>query len=105
MTTQLRIFTIKPGSMDTFIQAWLAGVYRLRLEHGFRIDGAWRLDDEERFCWLLSYDGPETFEDKDAAYYASSERVTLHPDPRQYIERVEAYMLTSVLPADHNTRD
>ena len=101
MATQLRIFTIRAGTMDVFSQAWLSGVYRLRLKHGFRIDGAWRVDDEDRFCWLLSYDGPETFEEKDQAYYASSERVTLDPDPRQYIERVEAYMLTSVLPVGH----
>ena len=54
---------------------------------------------EDRCCRLLSYDGPEPVEEKDQASYASSERGALDPDPRHYIERVEAYMLTSVLPA------
>jgi hypothetical protein len=37
MTTQLRIFTINKGRMDGFVQAWKAGVYPLRLKHGYRI--------------------------------------------------------------------
>ena len=100
MTTQIRIFTITAGTMEAFLDAWLAGVYPLRIEYGFRIDGLWTVPAEQRFIWLLSYDGPETFEEKDAAYYASTARVTLDPDPRQYIEQIEAYLLTPVLPAD-----
>jgi hypothetical protein len=98
MATQLRIFTITPGKMDAFIDAWLAGVYPLRLQHGFRIDGTWCVEDQDRFVWLLSYDGPETFEEKDAAYYASTERAVLEPNPSQYVEQVETFMLTPVYP-------
>ncbi len=97
VTTQIRIFSITSGALDTLHAAWRAGVYPLRLQHSFRIDGAWTVPEEHRFIWLLSYDGPEPFEEQDAASYASTARVTLDPDPRQYIEHVEAYFLTPAL--------
>lgn len=100
MTTQIRIFTITPGTLDAFLDAWLTGVYPLRIAHGFRIDGAWTAPNENRFVWMLSYDGPEAFEEKDAAYYASTARVALDPDPRQYIEQVEVFFITPALPME-----
>ena len=98
MTTQVRIFTIREGQMEPFLQAWLAGVYPLRLTHGFQIDGAWVIPERNQFMWVLRYDGPEPWDVKDRAYYASAERTTMDPDPVQYIERVEKYFITSVLP-------
>ena len=98
MTTQLRMFRISERQMDAFVAAWLAGVYPLRLRYGFRTEGAWRIDATHQFLWLLSYSGPETFEEQDQAYYASTERTRLDPDPAQYIERVEVHFVTSVLP-------
>jgi hypothetical protein len=98
MTTQMRIVTVKPGQLETFTQLWLATVYPLRLKYDFRIDGAWSVPTESRFVWLLTYIGPESFEERDAAYYASADRAALDPDPGQYIEHVEAFIVTSVLP-------
>ena len=98
MTTQLRMFRITEGQMEAFVTAWLAGVYPLRRHYGFRTDGAWRIDDTNQFLWLLSYDGPQTFEEQDAAYYASTARTSLDPDPAQYIEHVEVHFVTPVLP-------
>jgi hypothetical protein len=89
MATQVRIFSIRAGQMDNFLQAWVAGVYPLRLAHGFSIDGAWVIPERNQFIWILRYDGPEDWEIKDRAYYASTERISLEPDPVQYIERVE----------------
>jgi hypothetical protein len=97
MVTQLRIFTINKGRLDDFVQAWSAGVYPLRLKHGYRIDGAWVIRERNEFVWLLSYDGGD-FEAKEAAYYASSERAAIHPDPAQYIARAEKFFMTPVLP-------
>jgi hypothetical protein len=72
----------------------------LRLKHGFRIEGAWVVPDRDQFIWILSYDGPEDWTTKDAAYYTSPERVTMDPDPRQYIEQAEEYFVTSALPLE-----
>ena len=97
MVSQLRIFTINRGRMDEFIEAWLEGVYPLRRAHGFTIENAWVTEDRNQFLWILSYDGPEEWESKDTAYYASEERNVLDPDPRQYIARSERRFITPVV--------
>ena len=97
MVTQLRIYTIKRGQLDAFVDAWKAGVYPLRLQHGYGIPAAWVNRERTEFIWLLTYDGPEPFADKERAYYASAERAAVDPDPRQYIAQTNQYFLTPVL--------
>lgn len=96
---QLRVFTINRGKMEEFRAAWLAGVHPLRLKHGFTIPASWSVADTNQFMWLLCYRGPETFESKDAAYYASAERQVLKPDPREFIARAEQWFIAPTPPA------
>jgi hypothetical protein len=98
MVTQLRIYTINRGRMDDFVRAWRDGIYPLRLRHGFRIFGAWVVPENNQFIWVLSYAGPERWEDKERAYYESPERSLLDPDPTHYVARMEHYFLTPALP-------
>jgi len=95
-TSQLRVFTINRGQMDRFLDAWRRGVPPLRAKHGFRIDGAWVVPERNEFLWVLSYDGPEGFQAKDSAYYASAERGAVDPDPVQFIARSERWFVTPV---------
>lgn len=97
-TCQLRVFTIHPGKMEDFRQAWLAGVHPLRLKHGFTIPAAWSVADTNQFMWLLCYRGPESFESKDDAYYASTERQALTHDPRAFIARAEKWFVAPTMP-------
>jgi hypothetical protein len=97
VVSQLRIYTIREGKMDEWIKGWREGVYPLRLKQGFRIDGAWVLEGQNKFVWILTYDGPEEWQSKDAAYYASPERAALNPDPAQHIVHNETHFITSVL--------
>ena len=98
MATQLRVFTIKPGKMKEWNAGWTRGVAPLRLKWGFSIPGAWVLEEANQFFWLLRYDGPEGFEARDAAYYASEDRKSLDPDPAQYIAKQETRFVTAVWP-------
>ena len=82
--------------MDAFVDAWLKGVYPLRTKSGFKIEKAWVVKEKNKFIWVLSYDGPEGFEAKDSAYYASEKRKILDPDPAQYIADVEKYFIEAV---------
>ena len=99
MPTQLRRYTINRGRLDDFAAAWRAGVYPLRQELGFRIEGAWTIGEHNEFVWILSYDGPLDWKDAEAAYYGSPQRAALDPDPAQWIARAEHWFLTSVLPS------
>ena len=96
--TQIRIFTINKGKMNEFVNAWQNGVYPLRIKNGFKIEKAWVVREKNKFIWILSYEGPEGFEAKDSAYYASQARTTLNPNPADYIADVENYFIDSALP-------
>lgn len=94
---QLRLYTIDKGRLDDFAKAWRAGVYPLRLRMGYQIPFAATIPTTNQFIWLLRHDGPESWEQKEAAYYASAERKQLSPDPAQWIARPEQLMVTPVV--------
>ena len=98
MTSQLRMYVAKEGHLDAFIDEWRAGVVPLRRKFGFRVDGAWTVPAENEFIWIISYDGPEGFEARDAAYYASPERRALAPDPGRHLAHIDTRLMTSVSP-------
>jgi hypothetical protein len=81
---ELRVYRIEAGHLDDFVSAWRGGVEPLRRRFGFT-SRAWMLPRQSLFVWLVAYDGKGTFEAADAAYYASPERASLDPDPRQWI--------------------
>ena len=85
--------------MDTFVDAWVRGVYPLRRKFGFTFAGAWRVEGADEFVWIIGYDGPEGFAAADKSYYASDERKLISPDPAQYIEATLNVTIASVLPA------
>jgi len=112
-TSQLRMYTINKGKMDEFVTGWAESIVPLRLKYGFRVDGAWVVQEQNRFVWILSYDGPDDWEARNRAYYESPERKALDPDPAQHIAHMETYLITPVLrkvpagksePASHDER-
>ncbi len=98
MPSQLRIYTINRGKMDEFVKAWLAGVYPLRLRLGYTIPSAWVIKERNEFVWVLSYEGPQDWQAREAAYYGSPERAALNPDPAQFIAQAEQWFISPVLP-------
>jgi hypothetical protein len=97
-TWQLRIYTINRGRLDDFVNAWLQGVYPVRLEHGFKIPAAWVIRERNQFVWVIGYDGPESWEDAQAGYYGSAARTGLDVDPLQFIAHGDSYFITPVSP-------
>jgi NIPSNAP len=86
MATQLRNYRIADGELSSFVEEWRARIAPLRRQTGFSIDGAWTVDGESRFVWLLSFPGDwSAFEAADRAYYDSPERNALDPDPARLI--------------------
>jgi NIPSNAP len=81
----LRIYTIKPGEMDEWVEEWRTHVLPLRRTLGFTVLGAWVSDDDDTFTWLLGYEGPGGIEAANTAYYESPERAALDPDPARHI--------------------
>ena len=96
--SQLRMYRIAQGRLGEFVQLWLSSVVPLRRKVGFTIDGAWIVRGEDRFVWVVSYEGEETFEAKNAEYYDSPERKALDPNPAELIEESQELIISSVLP-------
>ena len=84
-TTQLRDYRIKPGELDRFADLWRTSVRPLRQQKGFTVEGAWKIPSEERFVWIVSYDGPAGWDEANRAYYESPERKAMDPDPTSFI--------------------
>ncbi len=99
MAAQIWIFTINRGKLDEFVQAWRQGIYPLRCKYGFKTEGAWSVERENQFVWVLSCEGSDQdFLVKDAEYYESAERTAFDPDPLQYIARTERWFVESAMP-------
>src|SRR6266511_19225 len=94
--SQLRMYRIAEGRLAEFVQQWLAGVVPLRRKMGFTVDGAWTVRGEDRFVWIVSYEGEESFETKNEEYSASSERKALDPNPADLIEESMELIISPV---------
>jgi hypothetical protein len=92
--SMLRTYRIAEGELEGFTREWREHVVPLREAHGFRVDGAWTVPDENGFVWVISHDGD--FQAADRAYFASDERTALDPDPARLIESTETRMMRPV---------
>ncbi|MEE1774400.1 NIPSNAP family protein [Streptomyces sp. JV185] len=84
-TTQLRTYTVHEGLLDEWVRRWRADIVPLRLELGFEISGAWVDRERNQFVWMISYDGPETFAERNALYWSSPARKAMNLDPDDYL--------------------
>ena len=96
MLVQLRVYTINRGVMDEWVEEWHAHIKPLRLKLGFEILGAWTVTETNQFLWVLSYDGPESWDSLDQAYHQSKERRAMEPDPARHIARMEHFFMNPV---------
>jgi hypothetical protein len=67
------------------VTKWRDLVVPLRREFGFEIQGAWVDHERSQHTWVISYDGEESFEERNAAYWASPQRKEMGLDPTQYL--------------------
>lgn len=82
--------------MEAWVAEWQRLIAPLRRKNGFEVLGAWTVDDENQFVWILRYDGRKTWEEADTAYYASPERTAMQPDPARHIEKAEQWMMRAI---------
>jgi hypothetical protein len=87
------MYTIKPGEMAAWQEEWGRLIAPLRRRTGFEIVGAWTIEPDQ-FVWILRYTGSKTWEQADAAYYASPERTAMQPDPARHIAKSEQWLMS-----------
>jgi len=90
---QLRIYTMKPGRLDDWVDLFRRGTSPLRAEHGFELE-AWTSPATNQFVWLVSREGSdEEFEAADRAYYDLPEHRPIHEEALLYLEKGESWLL------------
>ena len=87
------MYRIHAGRLEEFVNGWRNGVRPLRERMGFRVEGAWTIPAEDRFVWIVAYDGPDDWDERNRAYYESPERRALDPNPADLIEEQQTWML------------
>lgn len=95
-TTQLRIYHVRDGLLDEWVEKWRTLVVPLRLKFGFEIEGAWLDRERNQFVWLISYEGTESFADRNSRYWASAERAAMRLDPKDYLVSTETREVEAV---------
>jgi hypothetical protein len=95
-TVQLRRYRVADGRMRDWLEEWGGRVRPLREAHGFKVLGAWAVEETDEFVWVIAYDGPGTFEEADAAYYASPERAALDPDPARHLVETQTDFVSEI---------
>ena len=96
MTTQIRVYRIRPGALEEFEREWREKVVPLRRQFGFEVLSAWASDDGETFVWIIRHEGD--FVAADRRYYLSPERAALDPDPARHISDPRAFIAHSIEP-------
>ena len=67
MEYQLRIYDMKPGALDEFVE-YFPRVVELRRRVGFTIEGAWVEREANRFVWIAGYGGDDGFRAAERRY-------------------------------------
>jgi len=84
-TVQVRTYTVRPDRLDEWVQKWRTLVVPLRRELGFEVPGSWVDRERSQHIWVISYDGELSFEEANAAYWASPRRAELGLDPAEFL--------------------
>jgi len=84
-TVQIRTYTVRPDRLDEWAELFRTQIVPLRRELGFEIGGSWVDRERGQHIWVIAYEGPLTFEQANAAYWASPKREALGVDPADFL--------------------
>ena len=74
-TVQLRRYRIVSGELPAFIDWWRERIVPARTVHGFQVEFAYAIPENDEFVWAVSVAGDrEAFRAVDERYAASEER-------------------------------
>jgi hypothetical protein len=95
LISQLRIYTINKGQMDSWLKAF-EGLKPLLAEHGIQVDGTWVDEENERFIWVRSFEDQADLEKKEAAFYGSGKWLAGVDHVRSHLARRDITVISPV---------
>ena len=97
MVSQLRIYTINKGMMDSWLKVFDEEIRPIHEKLGIPVEGTWVNADRTDFIWVRRLDNAEAIPDKEAKYFASPERKALGDKPTSHIAKIEVRVIERVL--------
>ena len=94
MKAQLRIYDLYPHTWEEFAEKVNKEIVPIRLDHGFRLDGPWLVEETCQYVWIVYYEGHGTFAEAEERYEADPRWDDLSFDPMDYISNVDIRVLT-----------
>ena len=96
MVSQLRIYTINRGMMDSWINLFEEHIRPLHQRLGIPVEATWVNADRTEFLWVRRFNSAEEIDEKEAAYFASPERSALGDVPTSHIAKMEVRVIEQV---------
>ena len=97
MVSQLRIYTINRGMMDSWLKVFEEHIRPLHSKLGLPVERTWVNPDRTEFIWIRSFKNAEEIPEKEAAYYGSPERKALGDLPTSHLAKIEVRLIEPVL--------
>ena len=97
MVSQLRIYTINAGMMDSWLKIFEEHIRPLHSRLGIPVERTWVNAEANEFVWVRSFKNAEEIPGKEEAYFASPERKALGDTPQQHIAKMEVRVIEPVL--------
>ena len=95
MVSQLRIYTINRGMMDSWLKVFQEHLIPIHKKQGMPVEATWVNADRTEFIWVRSFDSADEIPEKEAQYFASPDREALGDLPQRHIAKLEVRVIES----------
>ena len=97
MVSQLRIYTINPGMMESWLKLFEEHIRPVHSKLGMPVERTWVNAKDNEFVWVRVFKNAEEIPGKEEAYFASPERKALGDTPQKHIAKMEVRVIEPVL--------
>ncbi len=96
MISQLRIYTINKGMMDSWLKVFEERIRPLHELKGIPVESTWVNAARTEFIWVRRFNNAEEITAKETEYFASPERTALGDRPTSHIAKIEVRVIEEV---------